>query len=145
VGRLIAILALLPSVALAQPTIIDGDTIKFSGKTVRLWGIDAPELSQTCPDGWPAGRMALTRLLEITNGKTIVCQDRDRDRYGRVVAVCWAAGIDLGEWMVRNGYAWSFTRYSKIYGPGEDAAKADRLGIHAHGCQPAWEWRAQKR
>jgi len=23
-------------------------------------------------------------------------------------------------------------------------AKADRLGIHAHGCEPAWEWRAQQ-
>ena len=142
--RALAILiAVLSLPAQAQP--IDGDTLKQNGKTYRLHGIDAPELSQTCPDGWPAGRMALTRLLEITNGKTIICQDRDRDRYGRVVAVCWASGEDIGARLVRDGLAWAFLRYSADYAPQEAKAKADRLGIHAHGCQPAWEWRAQKR
>ena len=142
--RWLAILiALLALPAQAQP--IDGDTLKQNGKTYRLHGIDAPELSQTCSDGWPAGRMALTRLLEITNGKQIICQDRDRDRYGRVVAVCWASGEDIGARLVRDGLAHAYTRYSAEYAPQEVKAKADRLGIHAHGCQPAWEWRAQKR
>jgi endonuclease YncB( thermonuclease family) len=33
-----------------------GDTIKVDGATYRLWGIDAPELHQSCPDGFPAAR-----------------------------------------------------------------------------------------
>jgi len=66
----------------AAQTITDGDTLKQGGVTYRLWGIDAPELAQTCPDGWPAGRMAATRLQALTAGNSIVCQEKDHDRYG---------------------------------------------------------------
>jgi len=47
--------------------------------------------------------------------------------------------------MVREGLAWAFVRYSSDYVGQEAKAKADRLGIHAYDCQPAWEWRAQQR
>src|SRR5215216_2420072 len=137
-------LALLASPALAQ-TITDGDTLKQGGVTYRLWGIDAPEAKQICPDGWPAGSLAATRLQALTAGRSIVCQDRDRDRYGRIVAICRAAGEDLGAIMVREGLAWAFVRYSSDYVGQEAKAKADRLGVHAHGCAPAWEWRAERR
>lgn len=130
--------------ALGQ-TITDGDTLKQNGTIYRLWGIDAPETKQDCPDGWPAGRMATTRLLELTNGHPVVCDDRGRDRYGRTIAVCRVSGEDLGALMVRQGMAWAFTRYSLDYVDQEAKAKAERLGVHAHDCQPAWEWRARQR
>lgn len=129
----------------AAQTITDGDTIKQGGVIYRLWGIDAPEAKQDCPDGWPAGRMATTRLLALTGGRRIVCEEKDRDRYGRTVAICRAAGEDLGALMVRQGMAWAFTRYSLDYVSQEAKAKADGLGVHAHDCQPAWEWRARNR
>jgi endonuclease YncB( thermonuclease family) len=47
--------------------------------------------------------------------------------------------------MVREGLAWAFVRYSASYAGQEAKAKAERLGVHAHGCLPAWEWRAQQR
>jgi endonuclease YncB( thermonuclease family) len=47
--------------------------------------------------------------------------------------------------MVREGLAWAFLRYSADYIGQEGKAKADQLGVHQHGCQPAWEWRAQQR
>jgi len=73
-------------------TITAGDTLKQNGVTYRLWGIDAPELHQTCVDGWPAGHLAATRLQALTAGRQVVCQEKDRDRYGRTVAICWANG-----------------------------------------------------
>lgn len=77
----------------------------------RLWGIDVPELAQTCPDGWPAGRMPATKLQALTAGRPIVCQEKDRDRY-RIVAICRVSGEELGAVMVREGLALAFTRCS---------------------------------
>jgi endonuclease YncB( thermonuclease family) len=109
--------------------VTDGDTLKQGGVTYRLWGIDAPELTQTCPDGWPAGRMAATRLQALTAGRPIVCQEKDRDRYGRTVAICRASGEDLGAKLVSEGLAWAFVRYSGDYvGQGR---KRRPTGIHA--------------
>jgi endonuclease YncB( thermonuclease family) len=93
----------------------------------------------------PAGKLAATRLQALTAGRSTVCQEKDRDRYGRIVAICRASGEDLGAIMVREGLAWAFVRYSADYVGQETKAKVDRLGVHAHDCQPAWEWRAQQR
>ncbi len=124
-------------------TVVDGDTLKLGNERIRLIGIDAPEFLQRCADGWPAGRLATNRLLTLTSGKRFDCQQKDRDRYGRVVAVCRLSGEDLGAILVREGLAWAFTRYSNDYLANEARARAAKLGVHAHGCLPAWEWRAQ--
>ena len=128
----------------AGQTITDGDTLKQEGVTYRLWGIDAPEAKQVCPDGWPAGSLAATRLQALTAGRSIVCQEKDRDRYGRTVAICRASGEDLGAIMVREGFAWAFTRYSIDYVDQQEEARRANRGVHAHDCLPAWEWRAQQ-
>jgi endonuclease YncB( thermonuclease family) len=47
--------------------------------------------------------------------------------------------------MVELGQAWAFVRYSRDYVGLEDKARRENLGIHAHRCQPAWEWRAKRR
>jgi endonuclease YncB( thermonuclease family) len=70
---------------------------------------------------------------------------RDVDRYGRTVDVCRASGDDLGTALVRLGMPLAFVRYSRHYVDQERQATNERLGVHAHACQPAWEWRAQER
>ena len=123
-GRLQS-LSLLASLAVIgggnAQTITDGDALKQGGVTYRLWGIDAPEAKQVCADGWPAGSLAATRLQALTAGRSIVCQEKDRDRYGRIVAICRASGEDLGATMVREGLGWAFVRYSSDY-VGQEAA-----------------------
>lgn len=143
VAAQIALLLALPAVA--QPIITDGDTIKLNGTTYRLWGIDAPETKQDCPDGWPAGRLATTHLQSLISGRNVICERKDTDRYGRTVAMCRAGGEDLGAIMVRQGYAWAFTRYSQDYWREEAQARAANIGVHQHGCEPAWQWRAAQR
>jgi endonuclease YncB( thermonuclease family) len=55
------------------------------------------------------GSLATTRLQALTAARQIVCQENDRDRYGRIVAICRASGEDLGAMLVREGVAWAFT------------------------------------
>jgi endonuclease YncB( thermonuclease family) len=90
---------------------IDGDTIRAAnGAEYRLFGIDAPELHQTCTEAngktWLCGRAAKAKLTTLMKGGNVNCETRGRDGFGRTVAVCSAAGVpDLGEAMVRDGYA----------------------------------------
>jgi endonuclease YncB( thermonuclease family) len=96
------------------------------------------------PDGRRAA-LATTRLHALTAGRSIICQEKDRDRYGRIVAICRASGEDLGVIMVREGFAWAFTRFSVDYVDQQEEARTANRGVHAHKSQPAWEWRAQRR
>jgi endonuclease YncB( thermonuclease family) len=90
---------------------IDGDTLRAGdGAEYRIFGIDAPELHQTCNEAngksWLCGRAAKTKLTTLINGGNVTCVTRATDRFGRNVAVCSAEGVpDLGEAMVRDGYA----------------------------------------
>ncbi len=125
----------------AAQTVVDGDTIKLDGTTYRIHGIDSPESKQTCPDGYPAGAEATAYLRALIRDRHVTCEPRVRDRYGRTVALCRADGFDLGREMVREGMAWAYVRFSRDYELEEADARARGLGIHAHNCIPAWEWR----
>jgi len=58
-----------------------------------------------------------------------------------VVAVCFKGNEDLSRWMVSNGWAVSFRRYSVDY-VAEDAARQSHVNIHF---DMPWEWRAEQR
>ena len=77
-------------------TIIDGDTIEISGYRIRLEGIDAPETAQTCEmaDGstWACGREATKTLRELLKNTDVACDSRSNDKYGRMLATCFADG-----------------------------------------------------
>lgn len=123
----------------------DGDSLVVDGVRIRLHAIDAAEYKQNCADGWPAGVMAFDALRAMVAGRTVACEPKTTDRYGRTVAVCRADGVDLGAAMVHSGHSWAFTRYSADYIEQEREARAARAGVHGHDCVPAWEWRARQR
>ena len=125
--------------ALSEPTItgtasvIDGDTIEIHGQRIRLHGIDAPESSQLCErengQRYRCGQVAALALSDKIGRRPVTCDDRGRDRYGRVIAVCSQSGEDLNAWMVSQGQAVAYRRYSRDYVPMEDAARNGGLGI----------------
>src|SRR5215475_8270074 len=70
-------------------SVIDGDTIEIHGQRIRLYGIDAPEASQLCDlDGkpWRCGQASANALADNIGRRTVMCEPRDRDRYGRLVS-----------------------------------------------------------
>lgn len=110
----------------------DGDTMTVNGIRVRLHGIDAPELDQPCRRQgrpWACGRAAKTQLEGLVGASDVACTAIDKDRYGRIVARCSIAGQDIQAWMVRNGWAIAYDRYSKEYLPQQAQAQRDGLGI----------------
>lgn len=115
-------------------SVIDGDTLEIRDTKIRLFGVDAPESTQTCQRGrqvYPCGREAANELSKLLGQHTVTCQKRDTDRYGRTVAVCHVGNVDVNAWLVSNGYALAYREYSTDYVDEENAARKARRGIHA--------------
>ncbi|MEQ1440311.1 thermonuclease family protein [Fontimonas sp. SYSU GA230001] len=115
-------------------TVIDGDTIEIHGRRIRLHGIDAPEAGQTCrrqSDGqvWPCGRRAAQALQALLGRRTVECIPGKTDRYGRLNARCSVGGVDIEAWMVRQGWALAYRRYSQDYVDEEAQARGARRNI----------------
>ena len=124
--------------------VIDGDTIEVGSVRVRLFGLDAPESAQGCLEGsrrWPCGEQATRALSGRIDGRSVACEERDRDRYGRVVAVCRYGGQDVNAWLVREGWAIAYRRYSMAYVGAEADAKAAKRGVWRGKFVPPWDWR----
>ncbi len=82
--------------------VIDGDTFRLeTGETVRLIGIDAPELSQ--PGGGESCEY-LTRLI-LNKGITLKKGYEDKDKYNRLLRFVYIGDICINEEMIRQGYA----------------------------------------
>ena len=127
-----------------KPRIIDGDTIAFGDQRIRLHGIDAPESKQTCTANgkpWNCGEEATFALAYLVGNHWIRCEEKDRDRYGRIVAVCYAGPHDLNAKMVSDGWALAYRRYSIDYVGEEKTARAKRVGIWRGDFTPPWKWR----
>ena len=92
-----------------------------------------------------AGKEATKTMVDLVRGRSIECFDVTLDRYGRTVALCFADDVNLSAEMVRSGMAWAFVRYSRDYVTQETEAKAARLGVHAHQCEKAWDYRLRIR
>jgi endonuclease YncB( thermonuclease family) len=154
VSFIFAILALLVLSYVAQAdvtgpaTVVDGDTIVVAGERIRLEGIDAPELRQTCTaygQQWTCGRTSAEWLQEHLNGRNVECVGHARDRYGRLLAVCYVGGESINERIVREGWALDYRKYSSGYLQAESAAKHDGAGMWRGEFTPPWEWRAERR
>jgi endonuclease YncB( thermonuclease family) len=131
-----------------QASVIDGDTLVVAGKRIRLEGIDAPELHQVCTaygQQWACGRTSAEWLQEHLNGRNVECVGHARDRYGRLLAVCYAGGDSINERIVREGWALDYRKYSTDYLQAEADARRAGAGLWRGEFTPPWEWRAERR
>ncbi|MBN9026336.1 MAG: thermonuclease family protein [Rhizobiales bacterium] len=127
----------------------DGDSLAIDRAELRLYGIDAPELRQTCADAkgepWRCGEAAKSALNQIVSRGGLRCSPRARDRFGREVATCRVNGLDdVGAAMLRDGFAVVFgTAPDGDYQSAETAARVAKRGIWQGGFMPPSEWRHQ--
>ena len=127
---------------------MDGDSLKLEGREIRLFGIDAPELHQTCTraDGgkWPCGRRAKERLAALLRQGEVACRSIEQDRWGRDVAVCKVKGEDIAATLVREGLAVAFGAESP-YRREEAAARNARRGLWQGPFERPETWRQKHR
>ena len=153
---LVAIALLAVAAPSASPTraiygsarVADGDTLTINGERLRLFGIDAPELDQTCMrngQAWHCGREAAERLSRLVVGKSVRCLPNGTDDFGRTLARCDLIGVDINEAMVASGYAVAFRRYSADYVAVEERAKAARRGMWSGTFKQPSEYRFEQR
>jgi endonuclease YncB( thermonuclease family) len=128
---------------MGQATVIDGDTMEMHGQRIRLFGIDAPEAPQTCNAAgktYLCGHQAALALADRIGRRVVSCEQRDIDRYGCIVAICFADGDDLGGWLVEQGWALAFRRYSVAYVGNERAAETAGRGMWRGAFVAPWDW-----
>jgi endonuclease YncB( thermonuclease family) len=118
--------------------VIDGDSLQvdIGGQieSVRLIGIDAPELPGGC-----FGLAAKSQAGRILSGKEVRLEpdtsQANRDTYGRLLRyVILPDGINFNRLMLAKGYAREFTfkspyRYQSSFMLAEQTAKAHRAGL----------------
>ena len=90
-----------------QNCVIDGDTIRYRGDTIRLQDIDAPEIGGAqCASEEALGRRAKQRLLELMNdGSFQLVNGGRRDRFGRRLSTIMREGRSLGDMLISEGLA----------------------------------------
>lgn len=134
---------------IGRASVTDGDTVVIHGTRIRLFGIDAPESAQVCEDAsgkeYRCGQVAALALSDRIGEAPISCEPRDTDRYGRTVAICRKGPEDLNAWMVAQGHALAFRRYSSDYAGQEAQARAAKRGIWAGTFEDPAGWRRIRR
>ena len=138
------------------PKVVDGDTIHINNYKFRLEGIDAPEMRQQCKKesfkissligftfykDYSCGRVSKEKLITKIKTSEIKCISSSKDRYKRYIATCFKGKTNLNQWMVRNGFAIAYRRYSKKYVPDEEFAKENKLGLWQGKFMEPEKWR----
>ncbi len=149
-----AVLASAPALAeiTGTPEIIDGDTLEVQGQTFRLYGIDAPELGQTCTiqgRAYDCGKIARTALLDLTAGVAVTCRVLAAEPVAAAGAAwpgrCFAQVFDLSVCMAYTGWAMAVRQVYERYVVFEARAQAKGRGLWKGRFVSPWAWRAGAR
>ncbi|MCL2101456.1 MAG: thermonuclease family protein [Fibromonadales bacterium] len=128
--------------------VYDGDTFKLNQNgqiiKIRVFGIDAPESNQ------PYGQESGKALRGLIDGRQVRIRIQNKDVYGRTVGEPWLGdSLNISLWMIKNGNAWWYKRYSKKRVDFEEAeaeAKARKLGLWADNNPISpWDFRSAEK
>lgn len=149
--RLVSVTSPLVGKGTGQPTIsgrataIEGDLIEVAGKPVRLYGIDAPEIAQSCRVmifAWGCGIDSQKMLNALIAEREVTCVEVARERNGVPVALCQTDGVQLNETMVRIGMAVAAPGEPRRFASDEAAAEREGVGVWRSNFEMPWDWRA---
>lgn len=129
----------------AEVRVVDGDTLRLGDRTLRLYGVDAPERGQSCTDAqgrlYDCGTAAAAELARLVGDRGLECRIHGRDRFGRALGVCRAGGTELNAALVDGGWALADAGSLPALVPVEAAARGAQRGLWAGGFEPPAHWR----
>ncbi len=146
---MLAVLAVFAAAAeeLSGPArAVDSNTLEIGARRLRLLGVDAPDLGQTCPtkkgETYPCGQVAAETLAKLVKDGPLVCRGEQIDSIGRLFARCNIRGLDVGEQYVLTGRAFADPETGGEYRRAEATAEKLREGMWRGQFQKPWAWRA---
>jgi len=146
----LALLAVTPArseITGKRPNVLSADTLELVGLRVRLYGIDAPELGQTCRVGseiWNCGNDARWAAIDRIGNNWVACVGQGVDADGTLAAVCYLGGVggpELNGWLVAHGWALAYRPESRAYLGQEEAAQRAGKGLWRGEFVAPWIWR----
>lgn len=124
--------------------VVDGDEMEIDGQRIRLHGIDAPDLDQTCTgrkgDVAHCGRLAAQALTRLLGGQAVTCKAVARDEKGRLLATCTFGPFSINEQMVLDGWALADPKDGEPYRRAQAFAEARKEGLWRLTFTAPWEW-----
>ena len=127
--------------------VTDGDTIRIGDERIRFSGIDAPEIKQTCiyqEIEFKCGEFSKNLLIEKISNQEVSCIRENTDQYGRTLAECFVGKESLSSYLVREGYAFAYRKYSDKFIPDEEYAQSKGNGMWSMDFMFPWDFRKSK-
>ena len=124
--------------------VVDGDTIHLNGQKIRFSGIDTPEINQVCnknDEVIKCGILAKELLISMIGNNKVKCVNEDVDRYKRILAECFVNNQSLSKFLVREGFAFAYRKYSTKFIEDEDYAKKNKKGMWSMTFEYPWDYR----
>ena len=125
-------------------TVTDGDTIRIGEERIRFSGIDAPEMKQTCiyqEIEFNCGEFSKNLLIEKIADQEVSCIRESKDQYGRTLAECFVENESLSSYLVREGYAFAYRKYSDKFILDEEYAQSKGNGMWGMDFMFPWDFR----
>lgn len=130
-------------------SVVEGDIVAVNGANVRLYGIDAPDIGQTCQtkrgQEYDCATIATETLKKLVGTHQVECRMRDKDRSGgEKTGTCSVNGIDLAGAMAARGWAYAYRRLTPEYQDLEAYAQSRKRGMWGGRSEAPWLWRSRQ-
>jgi endonuclease YncB( thermonuclease family) len=125
---------------------IGADTLRIGATTVKLTGIDPPEVEQRCGTaarGWRCFAAAEAALSRLVGGRTVTCSLGAKDGPERVFGQCAVGDSDIGSELVRQGHVFAHGGLLARYSSQEREARAAKTGLWAGDVERPAAYRAK--
>lgn len=124
--------------------VVNGDTLTMNGRVVNLFGVAAPDISQTCADmsgrGYRCGQQSIAWLSSWLADNEVKCHIINEDERGVLSGVCMLGPYDIGAALVNSGWAVADIRETQIYIPYQNQALTNKRGLWQGEFYMPWDW-----